>query len=298
LTQYTQEKTVTLPANGAQEITYELSNLPASTYEIKLSAEAQNIKALMKVRAPVGGEKGMLLYMGLDRFPIAEKDEVTVFACYATATDYSTRFPGSLRLEVLDENGDTITQDSGEVNLIPTPPQGKKTTFQASAAHKTVTLRASLYDDSNNLQDTRTLTYDYSDYAGDTGTLSISAYPETITDGSDITYKVTYKDKTEAPLKGRLFIYVTNPKGKVIETESDIGINGQYSGKFTVNGDTGDYTITARETTNDKKAETTFRIGLIEEITTTTMAGEETTHETTTTEPQPSEEKDRQTTRR
>jgi len=86
------------------------------------------------------------------------------------------------------------------VNLIPTR-RREETTFQASAAHKTVTLRASLYDDSNNLQDTRTLTYDYSDYAGDTGTLSISAYPETITDGSDITYKVTYKDKTEAPSK-------------------------------------------------------------------------------------------------
>jgi len=91
---------------------------------------------------------------------------------------------------------------------------------------------------------------------------------------------------------------VTNPKGKVIETESDIGINGQYSGKFTVNGDTGDYTITARETTNDKKAETTFRIGLIEEITTTTMAGKRQHMKQQPQSRSHQRKKDRQTTRR
>jgi len=181
LSQYTQEKTVTLQANGFQDVSYELSGLEAATYEIKLSAQTDASKALMKVRAPVGGAKGMILYLGLGKFPLAKDDETTAFACYSTGSDYSTSFAGNLKLEVLDEKGNVITQDTGSVNLVPTPPQGKKLAFMPVAAQNTVTVKASLYDDKNNLQDTASVTYDYSDYTGGKGELSLVISPKTVT---------------------------------------------------------------------------------------------------------------------
>lgn len=286
LTQYTQERTINMPENGFEDVTYELSGLPASTYEIKISAETEKAKARMKVRAPVGGEKGMLLYIGIDKFPLAKDVDTTAFACYSTATDYSTKFSGNLKLEVLDEKGNVLTQDAGKAELIPTPPQGKKTSFKPASAQNTVTIRASLYDDKNNLQDERTLTYDYSNYAGTAGELSISVSPRTVTDGSDITYTAKYRDKSGTPLKGKMVVYVTNPKDKVIKTESDIAINGEYTGKINVKGIIGDYKITARELSNDKKAEASFKIGLMTEETPTTEPTIDIPEATTTTEPQ------------
>ena len=286
LSQYTQEKTITLPANGAQDISYDLSGLSAAAYEIKLSAETEDIKALMKVRAPIGGAKGMILYLGLDKFPLAKDDEAAVFACYSTATDYSTTFEGTLKLEVLDDLGNAITQDSGSVSLIPTPPQGKKVTFKPSAAQNTVTVKASLYDDKNNLQDTATVTYDYSYYIGAKGELSLVISPKTVTDGSDVSYTVTYKDKSGTPLKGKILAYVSDPKDKVIGTASDVEIKGQYTGKFKVSETTlGDYKITVRELSSNKKAEGSFKVGALAEATTTTEPPAQIPEETTTTEP-------------
>lgn len=285
LSQYAQEKTVNLPANGTQDVSYDLSGLPAATYEIKLSAETGNSKALMKVRAPVGGEKGMILYLGLDKFPLAKDDETTVFACYSTATDYSTTFAGSLKLEVLDEQGNVLTQDTGSVSLVPTPPQGKKTAFKPTATQNTVFVKASLYDDKNNLQDTATVSYEYSDYLGAKGDLALSISPRTVTDGNDVTYTVTYKDDAGTPLKGKILAYVSDPKNKVIGTASDIEIKGEYKGRFKVSGTVGDYKITVRELTSDKKAEGSFKVGLLAETTTTTEPAAEIPEETTSTEP-------------
>jgi hypothetical protein len=285
LSQYTQEKTVTLQANGAQDISYDLSGLSAATYEITLSAQTEESKALMKVRAPVGGAKGMILYLGLDKFPLAKDDETSVFACYSTATDYSTSFTGTLKLEVLDEKGNVIAQDTGTVNMVPTPPQGKKVSFKPTAAQKTVTVRASLWDDKNGLQDTATVTYDYSDYIGEKGELSLTVSPRTITDGSDVTYTVTYKDNAGTPLNGKIIVYASDPKDKVIGTASDVEIKGQYTGKFRVTGTLGDYKITVRELSSDKKVEGSFKVGVMAEATTTTEPPAQNPDETTTTEP-------------
>ena len=285
ISQYTQEKTVSLQANETQDVSYDLSGLEAATYEIKLSAETDDAKALMKVRAPVGGEKGMILYLGLDKFPLTKDDEANVFACYSTSTDYSTTFSGTLKLEVLDDLGKEITQDTGDVSLVPTPPQGKKLSFKPTAAQKTVTVKASLYDDKNNLQDTATVTYDYSNYAGGKGGISLAISPKTITDGSDVTYTVNYKDNAGTPLNGKILVYMSDPKDKVLGTASDVEIKGQYTGKFTVSGTLGDYKITVRELASDKKAQDSFKLGILAEATTTTEPPAQIPEDTTTTEP-------------
>ena len=284
LSQYTQEKTITLPANGAQDFSYDLSGLEASTYEIKLSAETEDSKSILKVRTPVGGAKGMILFLGLDKFPLAKDDETAVFACYSTATDWSTSFAGTLKLEVLDEKGNTITQDTGTVSLAPTPPQGKKLSFMPPG-HNTVTVKASLWDDKNNLQDTATITYDYSDYVGAKGDLTLVISPKTVTDGSDVTYTVSYKDNAGTPLNGKILVFMSDPKDKVIGTLSDIEIKGQYTGKFKVSGTLGDYKITVRELVSDKNAEGSFKVGVMAEATTTTEPPVQIPEETTTTEP-------------
>jgi hypothetical protein len=146
-------------------------------------------------------------------------------------------------------------------------------------------VRATLSDDKNGLQDTATVTYDYSDYVGEKGELSITVSPRTITDGSDVTYTVTYKDNAGTPLKGKIVAYASDPKDKVIGTASDVEIKGQYTGKFRVSGTLGDYKITVRELSSDKKAEGSFKVGVMAEATTTTEPPAQTPDETTTTEP-------------
>jgi hypothetical protein len=265
------EKTINLQATGAEDITYDISNLPPAAYEIRLSAESGDEKSLMKLRLPVTGVKGRFIYLGLDKFPLAKDTDTKAFACYSQSADYGTAFNGTIKIEILDEQGNQIYQEeSGTLRISSTPPQGKVSSFMPAKDTSVLTLKATMYDENKILQDTISIRYDYSKFASSKGKLSIEIDKKTYQPGDELAYMVSYTDKNGAPLNGKILAYLTGPKGKIIATVPDNVISGQYKGKFTLPNKEGTYTITVRETQKDLEADASIITGATgPEITTT-----------------------------
>ncbi len=284
LTGYAMEKTVTLPENGAADISYKLTSLTPGVYQIRLSAESGDEKSIMKIRVPVSGPEGRLIYLGVDRFPIKKGEQTTVFVCYSTSTDYSTVFNGSVGVELVDGQGNKLaSEDSGLMAISPTPPQGKTFTFTPAEDVNIVTVKGSLYDANNNLQDHEEITYDYSKYNNVKAQLTVKPEKQEVKAGGEVAYTVSYSDDKDTPLTGKLLVYITDKDDKIVQTVKDVVLSGQYTGKYVAGDKEGTYTITARELTHDKLATASFTVQKTIQETTTTAAEPPTTQETTQT---------------
>jgi len=283
----TVEKTLNIAENGAEDIVYDISNLPSGTYEVRLSAWSGDEKSIMKLRLPITGVKGRFIYMGLDSFPLKKGSSASAFTCFSQSADYGTPFNGTIKLEVLDEQGNPIMQDQSETfEIKATPPQARMTSFNPGSDYNVVTLKATMYDSDGNVQDTYSLNYDYSKYRSAEGKLLIDIDKKNYQPGDELTYTVSYTGKNGAPLRGKMIAYLTDNNGRIIATAPDIAINGQYRGSFKLPEKDGTYTITARETEKDLKTEASATTG-VEAQTTTTLPEE--TNEPSSTLPAPEE---------
>lgn len=272
------EKTIDLADNEAEEIIYDISGLPPAAYEVTLSAQSGDEKSIMKLRLPVTGINGRLIYMGLDRFPLKKGESTTAFACFSQSADYGTTFTGTLKLEVLDEEGNQVFQEeSGAFDIKATPPQGRASAFTPNKDLNAATLKATLYDADKNVQDSFLLVYDYSKYKSAEGKLIIGIDKRMYRPGDELTYVLTYTDKNGAPLKGRAISYLTGAGGKIISTTPDIEISGQYKGSFKLPDADGTYKITVRETLRDIKAEASITTGSEQQASTTVPEKSDTT---------------------
>ncbi len=279
----TVEKTVDLPENGTQDVTYDVSGLTPATYEIVFSAESGDEKSLLKLRTPVSGEKGRFIYLGIDKFPLSKDDNVTLFACYSGSADYSTAFNGTLNVEVTDESGNVVFKDStGPFEVITTPPQAKKDSFKPGEDLSKLTIKATLYDDKNVLQDSVSLDYDYSKFKDIAANLAITIPKNSFQPGEKIPYTITYKDDKGIPLDGKIEVYLTNEKNKIVDLASDVEMSGEYNGTFDPQ-EAGEYIMTAREINQDTKAEEAINVS--EEATPTTSPEEVATTMTEETQP-------------
>ena len=236
----------------------------------------------MKLRLPVSGVKGRFVYLGLDKFPLTKGEPTTIFACYSQSADYGTTFNGTITLVVLDEQGNQIyKEDSNTFEIKSTPPQGKTATFVPDKDTTNLVLKATMYDDKNNLQDTVMIPYDYSKFTGTKANLTIDTPKKTYMPGDTIAYSVSYADEKNRPLNGKILVYFSGPNGKLLETTPDIEIAGKYSGNYKIPDKEGIYSITARETAKDIKE--TIEINVTMQ-TLPTQTTEPATEETTTTE--------------
>jgi hypothetical protein len=261
LNQYAMEKTIDLEADGSQDLDYSVSGLTPAAYEIRLTAESADEKSIMKLRLPVAGVKGRFIYLGLDRFPLAKDVPATIFACYSQSADLSTSFNGSIKIEVLDEQGNLLYNvDSGPIEILSTPPQGKNTSFTAGKDLKKITLKASMYDENNTLQDVVSMDYDYSKFASVQGNLSVSTEKKAYALGEDVTYAVLFSDSAGSPLSGKFLAYFTDEKDKVIGIAAEKQTNGTYADKFIAPNTEGIYKISVRELTKDVRAEALIEV--------------------------------------
>ncbi|MBN2251728.1 MAG: hypothetical protein JW724_06620 [Candidatus Altiarchaeota archaeon] len=258
---YAEERTVSLPGGGSGDIMYELSDLDTGTYEIKLIAEDAEGKALLKLRIPVGGPKGRFIYAGIDKFPLVKGEETTFFICYSGSTDYSSSFKGSGSLEIVDDEGNAVfKEDYGPIDVLASPPQGKKVSFTPDRSLNYLTVKADMKDESGTLQDAVSMEYDYSKFADVPADIGIELAEKTLEAGGTLAYTISYADKSGLPLKGKLLIYLIDPEGKIIKTVSGREIIGKTTGSLTVSGKTGEYKVVVRELLQDKKAEETFSL--------------------------------------
>jgi hypothetical protein len=291
LKEYVMEKEIDLPANGSHEVSYNISGLDPSAYEIRLSAESEDVKSLMKLRLPVTGVKGRFIYTGIDKFPLSKDQEVKIFACYSGSTDYGTNFNGTIKVQILDAQGNILYDEiSNPMEIRSTPPQGKDTLFKSPKDLNQLTLKAEMYDDKNNLQDSVTMTYDNSRFPGVRGILNLTIAKKTFSPDEDMTYTITYTDSKGIPLRGKMVTYLTDLKGKILDTTSSVDVNGQYSGKFNYPGGIGVYKITARETLHDLMAETILTVSDTPETTIAPATLKESEETKTTMEITPYEE--------
>ncbi len=286
------EGVIDLPENGAEDVSYNVSGLAPATYEIKLSAQSGDETSIMKLRMPVTGIKGRLIYLGADSFPLKKGQPATLFACYSGSSDYSTIFNGSLDIEVLDDKGTVIYKESGgPFEVLSTPPQAKTASFTPQVDMNYMTVVATLYDDKNNIQDTQTVTYDYSRFKGIPAGLTLASPKASYAPGDPIPYKVEYKDDKGTALTGKIVVYLTNEENRIVDAATDVSIAGEYSGEFKGQPD-GKYKITARELTQDKKAEDLITVEEQKAPSATTSTVQETTPTTSTTETAPPNAKD------
>ena len=289
LSLHSMEKTINLETDGSQEVEYSVSGLNPTAYEVRLSAESPDEKSIMKLRLPVAGVKGRFIYLGLDRFPLAKDMPATIFACYSQSADLSTSFNGSIRIEVLDEGGNQLfNEDTGAIEIISTPPQGKKTTFKAGSNLRKVTLRGSMYDENNTLQDVVSMVYDYSKFSGVQGTLAVSTEKKSYAPGEDMSYTVSFIDNMGSPLEGKFLTYLTDEKDKVISIAPEEQMNGNNVNKFIAPNKEGNYKISVRELIKDVKADLLLEVKALMPPEPTTTVYDVTT---TRAEPQPQPEK-------
>ena len=271
LDQHTVEKTISLEANGAGDITYELPTLASATYEIKFIAESSEEKSILKLRIPISGANGRFIYAGIDKFPLTKDQETTLFICYSNSADYSSVFNGKGTLEILDEEGNSVFKENyGPFEVLATPPQGKKVSFKPTKNLNYIVLKADMYDDKGNLHDQVSLVYDYSRFANVPANIGVELSGDRINSGESISYTVSYNDDLGMPLKGKFLVYLIDPDGKIIHTVSDKDISGSFKGDIGVSGKSGQYKLTVRELTHDLKAEGSFTVGG-EVIATTTL---------------------------
>lgn len=270
---YTVEKTISLGANSKEEITYELPALSSATYQIKFTATTGDEKSILKLRVPITGAKGRFIYLGLDKFPLIKGQKTTLFMCMSGSTDYSSVFNGKGTLEISDASGNSILKEGyGPFEVVSTP-MGKMLEFTPTKNLNYLVLNADLYDDKGNLHDKVSLVYDYSKFASVPGNLAIKLAKDSIKQGEEIPYTITYTDNLGMPLNGKILIYVTDPEEKIIQTVKDKKISGSFNGKILISGNTGDYKIKVRELTQDKKAEASFTVTekITPAVTTTTI---------------------------
>jgi hypothetical protein len=145
---------------------------------------------------------------------------------------------------------------------------------------------ATLYDDKNNIQDTQTVTYDYSMFKGIPAGLTLTSPKASYAPGDPIPYIVGYKDDKGTALTGKIVVYLTNERNKIVDAATDVSIAGEYSGEFK-GQEGGKYKITARELIQDKKAEEMVTVEEQKAPAATTSTVQETVPTTAPTETAP-----------
>ena len=261
-------KQIEMTLNGGEsgEIEYSLEGLTPDVYLIKLIAwDGERNVAMMKIRIPVSGVKGIFNYLGLDKFPVDKNQAGTIFFCTSEFADYATIFEGHGYVEVVDLQNDKVLakENFGPINITPSEPQGYVAQFTAPQNLNKIKLRGFLYDDKNNLMDSQEVIYDTTKFASVQKSIQV-ATKWTYAPSSDISYTVSYKDKFSNPVQQTLMVYLTDSKDKMIYA-TNASVDGTTSGKIAaMNLPHGNYKLAAMDLANEVKGEASFGIWFID----------------------------------
>ncbi|RKY40992.1 MAG: hypothetical protein DRP85_07420 [Candidatus Makaraimicrobium thalassicum] len=257
---HTQEKKVLLAPGASVDVSYDVGALVTGAYEVKFIATSASQNAILKMRFAVGGEKGGIGYLGIDKFPFEAGDEVTVFSCVSNTADYSSTFLGHGTVEIMDKNGKTVFTDTLDEMSIVADPMGMKWTFSPTESLNYLKLRMRLYDTDNNIVNEAMLTYDYSKFRDVPKVFSVEADKSNYKQGDALNYKVSFKDERGTSLRGDVVAYIVAPDGNIIHRVKDARIDGVFENSIKLHGDEGTYKIVAREVNHDLFAETSVAL--------------------------------------
>ncbi len=226
---YTSKKTYHLAANDRQTILYDLPQLDADSYLIRLEAISGEDKTIMKLRLPVSGVKGRFQYLGLADFPATSKEN-TLFFCFSNSADYTSSVNGKIKVEVLDKDDNIIFEEISDDIFVTSAPTGAIVNFTPDNEYYYLKLRAMLMDDQGNIMDEKEIVYDYSAFANINKNFVIELDKDRYRDGEEVKYTVHYKDDYDNPLSGEVLIYLLDQRGKIIKMTEPRQMTGALSG--------------------------------------------------------------------
>jgi hypothetical protein len=250
---YTKIEEITL--ENEKEIIYNIPYLSTGAYEVKLIAQSDEEKSILKMRFYINGAKGRFLYLGITDFPLKAGQENKLFFCVSNAADYSTSFNGIINVYIYDEQGNKIFEDRIQEEIIPKP-MGFVTSFR-SKDYKYITLSAELYAN-NELMDKVFMTYDYSKFKNIPRFVDVRTEKEKYSLGEEISYTIYYKDDSDYPLEGNVLVSI-NSGDKVI-TSFPVNIRGTFRKSLTINTP-GEYKISVIVPEYELKSEKSFIVG-------------------------------------
>jgi hypothetical protein len=259
--------------SDSKELSYDIAGLPSGVYSAKLTASGIGLKSILKVRFYVSGDKGRFAWLGLDRFPLTEKDNSSISFCYFNSAsvpgDATKKYAARLELTVSDESGNALLREEYRTENLTALLAGGIVSFLPPRQMTKLKIRGRIYDDKENLADDLEIVYDYSKFQNANRIFELSA-PEKAADS--LTYDVKYADEYADPLDGSLVVYLSGPDGRVLKLNEAI-FSGKYSGVFSLADlPIGVYSLKAVENIKSLKSEKIVHITKTGEQTQTTVA--------------------------
>jgi len=258
LADYTQERDINMAAGASEEITYSLPALEPAAYNVRLVAEADGQKSIMKLRIPIAGVRGRLGYMGLDSFPLVSGRQARIFFCLSNSADYSSGFNGTGIIRLRDRSGNTIVEERYALEVLPDP-GGAVLKFTPQSDVTDAVLEIDLYDEKGNFMDDEKLRYSYSMFADVPSRLAVKTDKAEYVSGEKPKYSVSFTDNSGKPLSGRILLYVVDDKDAVVYDLADKEITGSLDGTLSLPSAKGAYRVIVREIVRDAMAQASFR---------------------------------------
>jgi hypothetical protein len=214
----TKTETISFDANEEKSVDFVLPNLPVNSYLIKLTANSGTQKSILKLKVPIAGEKGTFVYLSLQDFPIATNiGGIVCLTNIGAESGSSKSFNGILKIQVLDNDGQTIFEKEGTVG-ISGDVDGYAFNFDSPQVTTQAKLVATIYDSQKTLQDTMEINYDTASFIGNKKNLDAQVISIPSSDGDNLVFQVNYKDKYGNPVRGNILSLISDSSGKVVAT--------------------------------------------------------------------------------
>ena len=150
---------MTISGKSTKALSKTFEKLKAGVYLYEVIIQNKNSKSILKVRFEVEGENppARLNFVGLNKFPIKEKENSFVFACFHSVSD-NNNFEGKAVFRLKDRAGNVILQKEYEGTITPQI-MAIKEDFLPDKNYNELILEGAIYDKEGNLVDEISLSY-------------------------------------------------------------------------------------------------------------------------------------------
>ncbi len=258
LKDYTVKESVTVGADGSEELSFSVAALPPGTYAVKVMAVTSQQKSILKMRVSVPGAKGRFIFAGLESFPLVKGDVNSIFFCMANSADHTTYFNAKGSVEVVDDKGVSVFKDEwGSLEIVPDP-MGERIEFVPDKDVSILTLKVRMTDEEGNLIDESVVKYDISKFQNIGAKVDVTVDKAMYDFEDKMRYTVMYEDGEGTGLNGEVLVYLLDPSGIPLSVAKKQIRSGVYKDEIKLMGKPGEYKLMVREATHDVSADATF----------------------------------------
>ncbi|MBI2674948.1 MAG: hypothetical protein HYX24_00695 [Candidatus Aenigmarchaeota archaeon] len=260
MSQYNVSKKLSLSKNGKTEVQMAIpAGLKPDTYQVRFWARSGEETGLMKLRFSVPGELSRLNYAGLSGYPLKAGREYAAFVCASNAAgELMASAEGTITARLVDGKGETIFEDSSN-HTIPKQPAGFLKKFTPARDISDARLTVDIKDKGGEVVDSAELDYDLSKFQLPDARLDLKIASDVLGKDDALSYSIDFHSGTY-PLSGSLLVYVLDSDGKVALMKDTARIEGRQTGEIKAAFKPGRYRLVARETTQDRIAQTDFTV--------------------------------------